>query len=168
MSIAQGLLAEWDHEAVGTRKALSRVPDGKADFKPHERSFALGPLAMHIATIPMWGTTTATGDSFDFNPPGGEMWRMPEYATTASMVATFDDGAEQFKSALAAVTDEQMMRPWSLLNGGEAMFTMPKIVVIRSFIFNHLVHHRGQLTVYLRLLEVPVPALYGPSADEQS
>lgn len=167
MSIAQGLLGEWEHEMVATRKCLERVPADKMDYQPHEKSFSLGELANHIATIPLWGQTTATSNQFDFNPPGGEMWQPPKTATPEELVAVLEQGSDAFKAALAGLTDEQMMQPWSLLNSGTAMFTMPRIQVLRGFIFNHLVHHRGQLTVYLRLLGIPVPSVYGPSADEQ-
>ncbi len=168
MSIAQALLGEWDHELVATRKILERIPSDQMGYKPHEKSFSLGDLANHVATIPLWGQTTATSDEFDFNPPGGEMWKPPRTASAAELVTLFDEASAGFKAALAGVTDTQMMRPWSLLNAGQAMFTMPKAAVLRGFIFNHLVHHRGQLTVYLRLLDVPVPSVYGPSADELS
>lgn len=168
MSIAQALLGEWEHEIVATKKVLERIPADKMDYRPHEKSMTFGALANHVATIPLWGQTTATSDQFDFNPPGGEMWQPPKTDSAEELVALFEQASDGFKAVLGSVSDEAMMKPWSLLNGGQAMFTMPKVVVLRSFIFNHLYHHRGQLTVYLRMLDIPVPAVYGPSADEQS
>jgi len=114
-----------------------------------------------------WGADTLTSDNFDIAPVDGQPYQMPTAKTTAEVLAVFDQGAAAFKQKLAATENDAMMKQWSLLQGGKPMFTMPRAAVIRGMILNHIVHHRGQLTVYLRMNNVPVPALYGPSADEQ-
>jgi uncharacterized damage-inducible protein DinB len=164
--IAQSLLPEFDQEMPNTRKTLERVPDGKFDWKPHEKSGTLGWMAAHLSTLPMWGEMTLNTDSLDVNPPGGSSFEMPKPTTRAEVVELFDKHAAAFRSALEGASDAAMMQPWTLLSGGKEIFTMPKVAVLRGMVLNHLVHHRGQLTVYLRLNDIPVPALYGPSADE--
>lgn len=164
--IAQSLLPEFDQEMPNTRKTLERVPDSKFDWKPHEKSGTLGWMTTHLATLPMWGEMTLHSDSFDVNPTEGQKFEMPKPATTAEAVALFDKHAAAFRAALEGASDAVLMKPWTLLAGGKEIFTMPKVAVLRGMVFNHIVHHRGQLTVYLRLNNVPVPALYGPSADE--
>src|SRR5205814_443209 len=149
-----------------TRKCLERIPDTKFSYKPHPKSFDMGSLAVHIATVCDWGVITLQSDNFDYAPVGGEPYKPPVAKTTAELLSMFDKGAKDFRAALAAADDAVFMKPWSLLGGGVTMFTMPKIACIRSMIFNHLVHHRGQLTVYLRLNDIPVPGVYGPSADD--
>jgi uncharacterized damage-inducible protein DinB len=109
---------------------------------------------------------TIESDSFDYAPVGGEPYVPPAVKTNAELLAMFDSAAAKFRAALAGAENDDLMKPWSLLGGGVAMFTMPKVAVIRGMIFNHLVHHRGQLSVYLRMCDIPVPAIYGPSADE--
>jgi uncharacterized damage-inducible protein DinB len=168
MRISDALLAEFDQEMKTTRKCLERIPDDKFNYKPHPRSFDMGALAVHIATMLDWGALTLESDSFDYAPEGGEPYVPPVAKKNAELLALFDKAAREFRAALAAAEDEAMMRPWSLKAAGKTLFTMPKVAVFRGMIFNHLIHHRGQLTVYLRLNEIPVPALYGPSADEQS
>jgi uncharacterized damage-inducible protein DinB len=166
MPINQGLLNEFDHEMANTRKTLERVPDGKFDWKPDPKSMSLGALAVHITMIPLWGKMTLDTASFDVNPPGGQSWKQPELKTRAEVLANFDKAVPELRTAIASASDESLMTPWSLLNGGKTVFTMPRVAVMRSMIMNHLIHHRAQLTVYFRLNGVPVPALYGPSADE--
>src|SRR5262249_2720878 len=166
MSIAESMLPEFDQEMAGTRKTLERLPEDKYDWRPHEKSFTMGALASHIANMIGWATVTIEQDSFDFAPPGAEQYREEPVKSRAELLEKFDKGLASARAALAAASDEAMMTPWSLLKGGEAIFTMPRVTCLRSMIFNHLIHHRAQLTVYLRLNDVPVPALYGPSADE--
>ena len=168
MKITDALLPEFDQEMATTRKCLARIPDDKHDFKPHAKSFTMGALAVHIATMVGWGMTTLQSDNFDFAPVGGKPWTPPEVKTNAELLALFDQGVAGLRAALVATDDSAMMKPWSLLSGGQSVFTMPRVAVLRGMIFNHLVHHRGQLSVYMRMCEIPVPALYGPSADEQS
>ena len=166
MAINQSLLGEFDHEMANTRKTLDRVPDGKFDWKPHAKSFSMGALAGHVAFIPHWAKMTIEMPQFDVNPPGGQTARPPEMKTRADVLAYFDQGVAGARKALAGASDQTLMTPWSLLSGGKTIFTMPRIAVLRSMIMNHMIHHRAQLTVYLRLNDLPVPALYGPSADE--
>jgi uncharacterized damage-inducible protein DinB len=167
MRIADALLPEFDQEAASTRKVLERVPTDKFKYKPHEKSFDMGSLAVHIATMISWGATTLKEDSFDVAPEGREPYRDPIATDTAALVASFDKNAADFRAALAAADNDSLMKPWSLLAGGKPIFTMPRVAVIRGMIFNHIIHHRGQLTVYLRMNDIPLPAIYGPSADEK-
>jgi uncharacterized damage-inducible protein DinB len=167
MAIRDSFLGEFDHEMASTRKCLERIPADRFTYKPHPKSFELGALAIHLATVPEWAVMTMQSDNFDYAPVGGEPYQPPVAKTTAELLALFDKSAAGCRAALAGASDETFMKPWSLLAGGKTVFTMPKVAVLRSMIFNHLVHHRGQLTVYLRLNDIPVPAIYGPSADEQ-
>jgi uncharacterized damage-inducible protein DinB len=160
------LIGEFDHEMANTRKTLERVPDAKFDWKPHAKSFSLGALAGHIAFIPFWARDTIQKPDFDVNPAGGHVAQPPPLQNRADVLAFFDKGVAEARAALQGASDQTLMAPWSLLSGGKAIFTMPRVAVLRSMIMNHLVHHRGQLTVYLRMNDLPVPALYGPSADE--
>ena len=166
MAIRDSILPEFDHEMASTRKMLDRVPDGKFDWQPHGKSMTLGRLASHVAELPHWGVATASAGSFDVAPPGGQVYKAVSHETRQELLAAFDKNVTEARAQLASLDDAAMMSSWSLLRGGEAMFTMPKVSVFRSFMFNHLYHHRGQLSVYLRMLDVPVPGMYGPSADE--
>jgi uncharacterized damage-inducible protein DinB len=166
MSIAQSLLPEFDQEMAGTRKTLERVPEDKFDWRPHEKSTTMSELATHIANMLNWATITLTQDSFDFQPEGSAPYREEAVKSRAELLAKFDQGLTTARAALAAATDEAMMEKWSLLKGGNVIFTMPRIACLRGMILNHIIHHRAQLGVYLRMNDVPVPALYGPSADE--
>jgi uncharacterized damage-inducible protein DinB len=162
------ILPEVEQEMASTRKTLARVPSAAWDYKPHDKSMSMGALALHIAMMADWGADTLTTDSFDVAPVGGSPYVMPTAKNADEVVALFDSAVAKFKQKLAATQDDAMMKPWSLLQAGTPIFTMPRAAVIRGMILNHLVHHRGQLTVYLRLNNVSVPALYGPSADEQN
>jgi len=168
MSIAQSLLPEFDQELANTRKVLERCPEDKYDYKPHPKSFAMGALATHIANMLSWAKDTLTNDSFDVAPEGAPPYKEEPVKTKAELLAKFDQSLTAARAALAATTDEAFMAEWSLLAGGKVIFKMPRVAVIRSMILNHLIHHRAQLSVYLRMNDVPVPALYGPSADEGS
>ena len=167
MAMRDIFLAEFDHEMANTRKTLERVPENKLDWQPHDKSFTMQALASHLANVPAWTAMTLNMDSLDVAPPDGASFSTPQAKSTAELLKFFDANVADARKALVAATDEQFQQPWTLLAAGEAQFTMPKAAVLRSFIFNHAVHHRAQLTVYLRLNNVPVPALYGPSADEQ-
>jgi uncharacterized damage-inducible protein DinB len=166
MKVSDALLPELDQELASTRKCLARIPDDKFSYKPHPKSFDMGSLAMHITTMLDWGAMTIQSDNFDYAPVGGEPYVAPVAKNTAELLAMFDSNGAKFRAALAAADNETLMKPWSLLAGGKTIFTMPKVAVLRGMIFNHTVHHRGQLTVYLRMCDIPVPAIYGPSADE--
>jgi uncharacterized damage-inducible protein DinB len=163
MSIAQALLPEFDYEMTNTRKTLERIPEDKLEYKPDPKSMSLGSLAGHITEMVGWGGMTLTTESLNMNP--GE--HTPLVATSrAQILAEFDKGLASTRATLAAASDESMMTPWTLSIAGTPLFTMPRAGVMRTMILNHVIHHRAQLTVYFRLTGVPVPALYGPSADE--
>lgn len=166
MSISQALLPEFDHEVATTRKVVERLPEAKFGFKPHEKSMAAGRLASHIGEMGMWGSMTMATDDFDFAPGGVNAYPPVNHATHAELMAAFDKAMADTRTALAAASDQDFMKMWTLKNNGQVLLTMPKIAVIRSFVMNHIIHHRGQLSVYLRLLDIPVPSIYGPSADE--
>jgi len=166
--IRDALLPEFDQEMAATRKVLERCPEDKFGWKPHPKSFAMGALATHIVNMVGWTTDTMLKDSFDIAPPGAPPYKEDPLTSRAELMARFDRNAAAARAALAGAGDEQFAQPWSLLSGGQTLFSMPRIACIRSFVMNHCIHHRAQLGVYLRLNDVPVPAIYGPSADEQA
>jgi uncharacterized damage-inducible protein DinB len=166
MSIAQSMLPEFDQEMASTRKVLERIPDDKWNWKPHEKSGTAGWLAGHVGTVPGWITMTLTSDSLDYAPIDGPSYEPPKIENTKQLLAAFDKESAEARVALSKSSDEDLMKNWTLLAGGKEIFTMPRVACLRGMVMNHLIHHRGQLTVYLRLLNVPVPGLYGPSADE--
>jgi uncharacterized damage-inducible protein DinB len=165
--ISQSLLPEFDHEMANSRKTLERVPEDKPDFAPHPKSMKLSRLAGHLAELPMWAKVTLGQDELDMNPPGGSPYKPGVMTTRRDLLANFDEHVKQARAEIANTSDETMMRPWTLKNAGQTLFTMPKVAVLRGFVMNHMIHHRAQLGVYLRMNGVPVPGLYGPSADEQ-
>ncbi len=166
MAIRDALLPEFDHEMANTRKALERVPEGKPDWKPHDKSMPIGRLAGHIAELPGWAVETLERDSLDINPAGAAPIQPNVMTSRKELLALFDGSAAKGRAAIASASDEALMKPWTLLAGGQEVLTLPRVAVLRSYVMNHLIHHRAQLGVYLRLNNVPVPALYGPSADE--
>jgi uncharacterized damage-inducible protein DinB len=166
MNISQSLLPEFDVEIASTRKTLERVPEGKADYKPHEKSMPMGRLAGHLSEIPAWVTMTLSQDELDMNPPGGTRYAPTVMSSRGELLAKFDDEVKKARETLASTSDEAMMRTWTLKNNGQKVMAMPRVAVMRSFVMNHMVHHRAQLGVYLRMNNVPVPSIYGPSADE--
>jgi uncharacterized damage-inducible protein DinB len=166
MSISQSLLPEFDQEFANTRKMLERVPDDRLAWKPHPKSMSMGGLATHIAEVPGWMGTTIVQDSFDVAPPDGPKYVRQDLKSRKEILEMFDKNLPVARAALANSTDAQLMAPWTMLKGGQKIFSMPRIAVVRSFLLNHNVHHRAQLSVYLRLNDVPVPGMYGPSADE--
>lgn len=164
MAIVDALLPEFDHEMTTTRKVLERVPEDKFDWKPHTKSFSLGALAAHVAALPTWGAETLNKSEIDVagvQPPAAP-------PSKTALLAAFDANVAATRAALAGKTDAELVAMWTLKRGGKTLFSMPKTAVLRSFVLSHLIHHRGQLSVYLRLLDVPVPSIYGPSADEPS
>jgi uncharacterized damage-inducible protein DinB len=167
MSLSQSFLPEFDHEMANTRKVLERIPADKLNWKAHEKSNTMGWVGMHLAEIPSWADITLNNDSMDVAPKDGEPYRTPVATSRQEILERFDKNVAAARAAIAATSDEQFMQPWSLLSGGKTVFTMQRAAVLRSFVLNHNVHHRAHLCVYLRLNDVPVPALYGPSADEQ-
>ena len=165
MRIGESLVPEFDHEMANTRKTLDRIPDDKFGWKPHDKSFAMGTLATHVANLVGWTNVTIDMDEFDLSP-GGVPLKAPECNSREELLGTFDANVSKALEALASISDEKIMQPWSLLASGHQLFSMPRIAVLRGFVMNHLIHHRAQLGVYLRLNDIPVPSIYGPSADE--
>jgi len=161
--IAQTLLPEFDQEFATLRKTLERVPEDRPEYTPHEKSMPMAKLAGHLAEISTWMNATLDADELDFATGAYEPYSM---TTRADLLATFDKNVASARETLAKATDENMMRNWSLKNGETIYLTMPKVAVIRGFVLSHMIHHRAQLGVYLRLNGVPLPQTYGPSADE--
>jgi uncharacterized damage-inducible protein DinB len=165
MSFAETLLPEFDREMAGTRQLLERVPEADAGWRPHPKSFALGELAIHLSNLPLWGRLTVELPELNLGAPdNANLVRVP-FTSTRDLLERFDRHVREARAALASSSDEAMGAPWSLRNGGRTVFTLPRAAVLRSFVLNHMIHHRGQLTVYLRLRDVPLPSTYGPSAD---
>jgi uncharacterized damage-inducible protein DinB len=167
MTIGQSMLAEFDQEMQGTRKVLERVPDDKWAWKPHEKSGTVGWLAGHLATLPGWTTMTIKTEELDYAPVNGPSYQPPKIENRKDLLAVFDKESAEARAALSSVGDHEMLKSWKLLAGGKEIFAMPRVAVIRGMVMNHLIHHRAQLGVYFRLIGVPVPGLYGPSADEK-
>lgn len=163
MPLSPSLLHELESELPSLRRCLERLPADKFDYKPHPKSMSLGVLATHVAQMPEWGAMTINTTDLDLS--GGFEQAKPQ--TTDELLALFDAGARAFQEALAMATDEELMQTWTLKGPeGKIFLAMPRIAVLRGMVMNHLAHHRGQLTVYMRLLDIPVPSIYGPSADE--
>ena len=163
MALADALLPEFDHEMATTRKLLERVPENQLGWRPHAKSMTLGALAQHVASSPMWGSETLKTSEHAMD---GDT-RPPEVTSRAELLALFDGYVAGTRAALLGKSDAELMAPWTLKSGGHAVFTMPKAAVWRGFVLSHLVHHRGQLSVYLRMHDVPLPPMYGPTADEK-
>ena len=157
-------IAELKQEAVNTRKMLERVPEDKFLWKPHDKSMTIGRLASHIAEIPVWVNRTLSANEFDFATASTVR---NTYENRAALLKVFDEKQAEAIAALQNATDEMLDAAYSVRRGEQVMFTMPRKILLRNFAFNHLIHHRGQLSVNLRLLDVPVPGMYGPSADER-
>ena len=166
MNISQSMLPEFDMEIANTRKTLERVPEDKPDFRPHPKSMPMSRLAGHLAEIPTWPAMTLAQAELDVNPPGGTPMKPGVMTSRKELLAKFDEEAKKARAALAATSDEAMMKTWTLKNGGKTVLAFPRVAVMRSFVMNHMVHHRAQLGVYLRMNDVAVPSIYGPSADE--
>ncbi len=164
MSMKRALIAELQMEAASSRKMLERVPTEKNDWQPHEKSMKLGRLSTHVAELPGWVAFTLKADELDFLKMEFKPLTNP---TAEELLELHDTNVKHAIEALENATDEDFEKMWTLRRGEHIIFTMPKKVVIRSMAYNHLVHHRGQLSVYLRLLDVPVPGMYGPSHDER-
>jgi uncharacterized damage-inducible protein DinB len=165
MSIADALLPEFDREMGVTRRLLERLPDGQFAWQPHPKSMTLGRLAEHLAELPQWVGVAVTQSSFDMGTSRRPEGYQPP-ATRDAVLAMFDANVSAARAALAGRSDAELMAPWTLLRGGQTIFSMPKAGVLRAFVMNHIVHHRGQLSVYLRIHDVPLPSIYGSSADE--
>jgi uncharacterized damage-inducible protein DinB len=168
MTYAEMILPEFDQEMANTRRVLERIPEDKLDWRPHPKSNTIGWNANHLAEIPGWVEGTLQQTAWDIFPEGGERYRTPTLTSKQEIVELFDRNVAAARKALESATDEQMQQSWSLLEGGKPLFTMPRSTVIRSFVLNHTIHHRAHLCVYLRLNDVPVPGMYGPSGDESA
>lgn len=166
MAIRDALLPEYDHEMGTTRRLLERTPEAEFAWKPHEKSMSLGQLAGHIANIPHWCDAILKHSVFDV-ATAGEDARPRQPTSVAALLAEFDQKVAAARAGLSVVGDSEMLAPWTFKHGDREIFTMPRVAAIRSFIMNHLIHHRGQFSVYLRLKNIPLPAIYGPTADEQ-
>ena len=162
MGLSDMLLPEFEHEMANTRRTLERVPEDKFDWQPHAKSTSLGGLATHLGNIPVWGGTILNEASFDLAaaPPNLE----PK-ASRRDILAFFDESTKTTRGAMDK-SDPEYLQVWTLKRAGQEMFSMPRLAAFRTFVLYHLVHHRGQLSVYLRLNDVPVPPIYGPTADE--
>ena len=165
MTLGQILMAELKHEAVSTRKMLERIPADKLAWKPHEKSMSLEHLAGHIVNMFSWTNVTLKQDELDFAKSD---YKPKSYAEASELVADFDKNIEDAVETLSNISNEEMAQTWTMRNGEKIYFTMPRTAVMRTFVMNHIIHHRGQLSVYLRLLDVPLPSVYGPTADEQT
>lgn len=166
MALVDALLPEFDHEVALTRRLLERLPDGRLDYQPHPKSMTLGALATHLGQLGHWGRMTIAESGVDLEVMG-RLTTADQPTSCAAVLAAFDEKMAGARTALTGRTDAELLAPWTLRRGQQTFFTMPKASCWRTFVMNHLIHHRGQLTVYLRELDVPLPSLYGPSADEQ-
>ena len=167
MAFKDTILPDFDREMDNTRRTLERVPDDKFSWQPHAKAGTLGWIAGHISNRPIWADMTMKEDSLNLAPSTGSAPTMPKPANRKELLANFEKNRADARAALAAADDAAYAKPWALFMGEQELFREPRAAVLRRMIFNHMIHHRGQLTVYLRLLDVPVPGLYGPSADEQ-
>lgn len=161
----QPILSELQHETAQTKKMLEKVPYDQFDWNPHQKSMNLGRLAAHVAELPGWITMIVTTGELDFSTFDYKPYKAK---STEDLAQFFNQNVQQALEALQGTSDETLLAPWTLRNGEHIIFTLPRIAAIRSMAMNHLIHHRGQLSVFLRLLDIPIPGMYGPSADEMS
>jgi uncharacterized damage-inducible protein DinB len=165
MAFADNFLPEFDHEMTTTRSLLERVPFEHAAWKPHAKSTGLGDLASHIANLAGFGDMIVNAEFRDFIGPDGQPQRPMVYDNTTDLLAAFDANVAKSRSAIQGLPDDKLGTPWTLRAGSQVIFTLPRAAVLRSMLMNHMIHHRGQLSVYLRLNDVPLPSIYGPTAD---
>jgi uncharacterized damage-inducible protein DinB len=165
ITLRTSLLSEYDDEIAITRRLLDRLNDAAFAWKPHDRSMSLGDLAAHLANIPHWGTSILCRDTYDLERD--HTAPTTDLPSRADVLSTFNRHAAEARQALVGRSDAELVAPWSLLRDGELVMSLPRATAVRRFLLNHLVHHRGQLTVYLRMQNVPLPPLYGPTADER-
>jgi uncharacterized damage-inducible protein DinB len=165
MSIVQAMLPEFDHEMATTRRVLAVVPEADAAWRPHPKSSSLGDLATHITLLPLWGKLVLEQPELDLGLPANASRATMAFTTRAELLDRFDRHVQETRAALASATEESMRERWTLSNQGNTVFSLPRVAALRGFILSHLIHHRGQLSVYLRLRDVPLPSIYGPTAD---
>ncbi len=166
MRLIDPLLMEFDRECATTRKVLSRVPADRYSWRPHAKSYSLGQLANHVASLPHWVGGSLLPGEFDLAKGAADGGTPKEPASAEGLMKTFDESAASAKAAMAQLDDARALEAWTLRHGAKVIMEMPRIAFVRTILLNHGIHHRGQLSVYLRLLDVPVPSIYGPSADE--
>lgn len=166
MTIKEALLPEFDHEMGTTRKLLERVPLQRQDWKPHPKSMTLGMLVSHLVSLPNWVSAIIERETFDLSS-SSNLASQP-YESVPQMLQAFDQNVVGARAQVASRTDAELLAAWTLRRDGHELFTVPKVSVFKMFLLNHLIHHRGQLSVYLRLLDVPIPSIYGPSADDDT
>jgi uncharacterized damage-inducible protein DinB len=164
MAIRDSLLPEFDHETGTTRRLLERLPEERFGWKPHQKSMSLGRLATHVAELTSWGSLALSAT--EFNMPAGP-YQPVEKATRDEVLGLFDENVAALRRQLENISDGELMVMWTFKSGGQPVFSQPRIGVLRTMVMNHLIHHRGQLSVYLRQNDVPLPSIYGPSADER-
>jgi uncharacterized damage-inducible protein DinB len=165
MSIVQTLLPEFDHEMASTRRLLEVVPEADAGWKPHPKSYSLGDLAAHIVRLPLWGKLVLEQPELDLGLPANASIARAPFTTVPELLDRFDRHVREARGAFVSISDAGMHETWTLKNRGTTIFSMSRAAVLRGFVLSHMIHHRGQLTVYLRLRDVPLPSLYGPTAD---
>jgi len=163
MAIAESLLPEFDRELATTRKMLERFPEDKVEWRPHETCMTLGRLAGHVAELAGWVTVTMNQDKLEMDP---STYKPNIITSRAAALKQFDETVKAARELLGSASDETYLKPWTFVARGQTVFTMPKVAVLRSFVMNHMIHHRGQLAAFYRIAGVPVPSLYGPSKDE--
>lgn len=166
MSVSRSMLPEFDHEMATTRRILASVPEGKNDWTPHPKSMPLGRLAGHVTELAGWTTLVLGKNELDLAPIGGTPWERTYFTTREATLKLFDANVTAARAAFEAASDASLHDTWSLKRGGQVLLAVPRIAAQRTFVMNHLIHHRAQLGVYLRLLDIPLPGSYGPSADE--
>lgn len=166
MSISETLLPEFEQEMQSTRKLLECVPDDRPDYKPHPKSMSLARLAGHVAELPGWVVNTINLEALDLTPASGEGFKPALLTTREALLDTFDKNVAEAREAITGATDEHLGKIWSLIFKGHTVMQMPRSAVLRSVVMNHLIHHRAQLGVYLRLNDIAIPGMYGPSADD--
>ncbi|MEI9978974.1 MAG: DinB family protein [Edaphobacter sp.] len=167
MELRDFFLEKLEQEAEASRKVVERVPEGRNDWRPHEKSMALGQLAALVAAMPGWATLMVERDELNLDDPASEKFKTKPLGSREELLKSLDAGLAGARKALEATTEAHLMKPWKLRVGGYEITNKPRYIVLSESLFSHLAHHRGQLTVYLRLNEASVPAIYGPSADEQ-
>jgi uncharacterized damage-inducible protein DinB len=163
MPIAQALLPEFDYEMATTRKMIERFPEDKVEWRPHDTCMTLGRLAGHMSELAGWVVPTVNQDELVLDPS----YEPNVMKSRAETLKQFDENVKSSRAAIAGASDETLMKPWSLVAGGKTVMTMPKVAVLRSFVMNHMIHHRGQLAAFYRIAGVPIPSIYGPSKDEK-
>lgn len=164
MSDRHAFLVEFDHEMAATRRVLERIPEDAFGWQPHERSFSMGGLAAHLAQLPHWGQQILDADHYDV---AGASGRPPASSSCAEVLATFDRHVAEVRRAVLSRSDAELAAPWTLKKAGHTVLSMPRLAALRRYLLHHVIHHRGQMTLYLRLRNIAVPPLYGPTADER-